>query len=654
MLDDVVVVSRKDNLKFRGNPTNTEMISAAQLLRAACCNLGESFTTNPSVDVSYSDAATGARQIRLLGLSGRYVQMLNENIPAFRGLAAPYGLGYVAGPWMKSISVSKGAGSVKNGYESITGQINIELRKPQLEEEFALNGYVDSEAKVEANVAASKHLTSRLSTSLLAHYEKALMDHDANGDGFTDMPKVEQLAWMNRWAWMGDSYVFQGAVKALDEKRRSGQTGHGNHSSTGTHSSAAPQAATENAAPHRYTTAIDTRRIEAFTKNAYIFDKDNDGSVALMVSTSWQDLDSHYGHRLFDAQQNEVYLSAMFERSWSEMHKLSTGLSLQYDRLDQQYSLSPEQTTPAGLTDRLEKETAGGAYAQYTLNLDSKFIGMAGIRLDQSSVFGLMFTPRLHLKWNPDDVWSVHATAGRGYRNPHDLSDYSYLLASAREIILPDLPLQEKAWNFGGGVSANIPIGWRTLALNAEYYYTRFNRQIGVDLDADPHQAVIRAGVGASYSHAAQFDASIDIIEDLNVMVAARYTDARIDFGRGLRSAPLESKWKAMLTASYVPFMGLWQFDLTLAVNGPGRMPDPDPENPLWGKRFKAYPMLNLQITRNFRHWSVYIGGENLTNYRQPTPVIGSANPWGPDFDATMIYGPLHGAMAYIGFRFNL
>ncbi len=640
MLDDVVVVRKKDNIRFRGNPTNTEMISAAQLLRAACCNLGESFTTNPSVDVSYSDAATGARQIRLLGLSGRYVQMLNENIPAFRGLAAPYGLSYVAGPWMKSISVSKGAGSVKNGYESITGQINIELRKPQLEEEFALNGYVDSEAKVEANVAASKHLTERLSTSLLAHYEKSLMDHDANDDGFSDMPKVEQLAWMNRWAWMGDSYVFQGAVKMLDEKRRSGETTHGHRDADSAHTP--------------FTVGIDTKRIEAFTKNAYIFDKENDGSVALMVSTSWQDLDSHYGHRLFDAQQNEVYLSAMFERSWSEMHKLSTGLSLQYDHLNQQFSLSPLSTATTGLTDWLEKETAVGAYAQYTLNLDSKFIGMAGLRLDHSSLFGVMFTPRLHLKWNPTDVWSVHATAGRGFRNPHYLADYSYLLASAREVVLPEVPLQEKAWNFGGGVTANIPIGWRTLTMNAEYYYTRFSRQIGVDLDANPHQAVIRAGVGPSFSHAAQFDASIDIIEDLNVMVAARYADAKIDFGKGLRSAPLESKWKAMMTATYSPFMGLWQFDLTLAVNGPGRMPDPDAEHPLWERRFKAYPTLNLQITRNFRHWAVYIGGENLTNYRQPAPVISSSNPWSPNFDATMIYGPLHGAMAYIGFRFNL
>lgn len=639
MLDDLVVVRKKDNIRFRGTPTNTEMISAAQLLRAACCNLGESFTTNPSVDVSYSDAATGARQIRLLGLSGRYVQMLNENIPAFRGLASPYGLSYIAGPWMKSISVSKGAGSVKNGYESITGQINIELRKPQLEEEFALNGYVDSEAKVEANLALSKHLTQRLSTSLLGHYEKSLMDHDANGDGFSDMPRVEQLAWMNRWAWMGESYVFQGAVKVLDEKRRSGQTSHGHES----HALVAPIDGSETD-PARFSVGIDTRRIEAFTKNAYIFDKDNDGSVALMISTSWQDLDFRYGFRSFDARQNEVYLSAMFERSWAELHKLSAGLSFQHDRLAQRF-------LGLGMP---EKETAGGIYAQYTLNLDTKFVGMAGIRLDRSSLFGWMVTPRVHLKWNPTDVWSFHATAGRGFRNPHYLADYSYLLASAREIVLPEMPLQEKAWNFGGGVTANIPIGWRTLAVNAEYYYTRFSRQIGVDLDSDPHQAIIRSGIGISFSHAAQIDATIDIIEDLNMMVAVRYADARIDFGKGLRSAPLESKWKGLMTVSYSPFMGLWQFDLTLAVNGPGRMPDPDPVKPLWEKRFKAYPALNIQVTRNFRRWAVYIGGENLTNYRQPAPVVSAANPWSSDFDATMIYGPLHGAMAYIGFRFNL
>ena len=133
-LAEVNVTGRKMGFqKLRSSVTNAELINSDELCRAACCNLGESFVTNPSVDVNYSDAATGAKQIKLLGLSGTYVQMLTENIPNFRGASAPYGLGYVPGPWMSSIQVSKGTSSVKNGYEALTGQINIEFKMQVLQ-----------------------------------------------------------------------------------------------------------------------------------------------------------------------------------------------------------------------------------------------------------------------------------------------------------------------------------------------------------------------------------------------------------------------------------------------------------------------------------------------------------------------------------------
>ena len=250
--------------KLRGSVTNTDVISSGELLRAACCNLGESFSTNPSVDVSYSDAATGARQIKLLGLAGSYVQMLTENIPNFRGSALPYGLGYIAGPWIQSIQVSKGASSVKNGYESLTGQINIEMKKPQADQQVAANAYVDSNAKVEINADGNIRLSKRLSTSLLLHGENTFASHDSNGDGFIDMPDLRQVALMNRWAWIGDSYIFQGAVKFLDESRHSGQDARHVHH-------AAPQ-------EDLYTIDIDTQRWEGFVKNAYIFDHENDGN----------------------------------------------------------------------------------------------------------------------------------------------------------------------------------------------------------------------------------------------------------------------------------------------------------------------------------------------------------------------------------------
>ena len=637
-LQEVVVSERKGVKKLRG-AMNTELISASELKRAACCNLGESFTTNPSVDVSYSDAATGARQIRLLGLSGSYVQMLTENIPNFRGAAAPYGLGYVPGPWMQSIQVSKGASSVKNGFESITGQINIEMKKPQLDPSLSVNAYYDSQNKLEANVDGNLHFGSNWSGGLLTHFENGFSSHDSNGDGFVDMPRVRQISAMPRVAYLGSQYVFQAAVKLLDERRLSGQDEH--HAMHGD--------------LPLYKIRIDTRRVEAFTKNAFMFDRDNDGNIALIASASAHSQDASYGLRLCDIDQREAYASLMFERKWNDLHALSTGLSFNYDYYRYRYRLASDAM--ANPLHDIRHEANAGAYAQYTFNLEDKLIAMAGVRYDYSDVYGPAFTPRVHIRYNPASDLSFHASAGRGYRSPHPLAEFSYLMASSRRIdIAPDLR-RESAWNYGAGATyAFYPAG-KKLGVSAEYYYTRFSRRLTVDLDTDPHAAIISTAGRHSYSHAVQLELTFDPISELNLSAAWRYTDVKLDYGHGLVEKPLVSRHKALFTAGYSPRMGLWQFDISCAINGCGRMPTPytlaDGKSS-WRARYKAYPALNAQITRNFRRWSVYIGGENLTGFRQPDPIIGASNPWGPDFDATMVYGPLHGAMVYAGFRFNI
>lgn len=619
--------------------TNTSVISVGELRRAACCNLGESFTTNPSVDVSYSDAATGARQIRLLGLSGAYVQMLTENVPNFRGVAMPYGLGYVAGPWMQSIQVSKGASSVKNGYESITGQINIEMKKPQLDPSLAVNMYYDSKNKLEANFDGNLHLGKNWSGGILAHFENSFSEHDGNDDGFMDMPKIRQVSAMNRWAYMGRDYVFQAAVKFLDEQRRSGQSSHHMHPT---------------ADKPLYKIGIDTRRWEFFTKNAYIFDHENDGNVALIFSGSYHDQDATYGYRLCDIAQGELYASLMFEKKWLDLHSISTGASFHYDNYHYRYRFVPD--VMLNPNKQVNAEAISGLYAQYTLNLNERFIAMGGVRYDYNSVYGSVFTPRMHLRWNPSAALSMHASAGRGFRSPQPLAEFSYLMASSRKIDIADRLDMESAWNFGAGATATFYPAEKKLSLTGEYYYTDFQHQLMVDLDSDPHAAKIFTSANRSFSHALQFEATFDPIKDLSLSAAWRLTDVKVDYGQGLVQKPLTSRQKALFSVGYTPMMGLWSFDVTCVVNGSGRMPTPytlSDGSPSWNSRYKAYAQLNAQITRNFRHWAVYIGGENLTGYRQPHPIIDGDNPWGGNFDSTMIYGPLDGAMVYVGFRYN-
>lgn len=640
VLNEVTVKSRRGLYKL-GGATNSELITASELKRAACCNLGESFTTNPSVDVNYNDAATGARQIRLLGLSGSYVQFLTENIPNFRGAASPYGLGYVAGPWMQSIQVSKGASSVKNGYESITGQINVEMKKPQADPQLSVNMYYDIMNKLEANVDGNWHFGPEWSAGLLTHFENGFSSHDANSDGFADMPQVRQLALMPRVAYLGRSYVFQAAGRYIDERRTGGQLeGHAHPAGN----------------MPLYRIQLDTRRWEAFAKNALMYDRDNDGNVALIISGSGHSQDALYGLRLCDIDQHEFYASAMFERKWSERHALSTGIQTNYDHYRYHTLLDPAATAAADTYS--EHEAVAGAYAQYTYNLDERLVAMAGLRYDWSDLYGSMLTPRMHLRYNPAADLSLHASAGRGYRSPHPLAEYSYLLASSRRMEISGHLRREAAWNFGVGGSWTLRPLQKKTTLSAEYYHTSFSSQLMANLDRDPHAVYIYSSQGRSYSHSLQLELSVDLLAELNLTAAWRLTDVKAAYyGEGLQQKPLTPRNKGLFTLGWSPNMGLWQFDISCAINGSGRMPQPytlADGSLSWPERYNTFAQLNAQITRNFRHWAIYLGGENLTAYRQKNPVIGASDPWGPDFDATMVYGPLQGAMIYVGFRYNI
>lgn len=639
-LQEVNVVARKITLqKLRNSVMNTDMISKDELFRAACCNLGESFVTNPSVDVNYSDAATGAKQIRLLGLSGTYVQLLTENIPNFRGASAAYGLGYVPGPWMQSIQVSKGTSSVKNGYEALTGQINIEFKKPQSPEAdwVSANLFASTTSRYEANADASVKLSDKWSTMLLAHYENETKTHDANDDGFADIPQVKQYNLFNRWAYMGDNYIFQAGIKALDEKRTSGQVAHGGHTLS-----------------NPYLIHMNTDRYEAFVKQAYVFDKEHNTNLALITAATIHEMDASYGHKRYNVDQQNAYASLIFETDFTEQHTLSTGLSFNYDRYDQDYRLSNDAAE--ALTRQVDKEAVTGGYAQYTYKPTDKLTLMMGLRGDYSNVYGFFVTPQANVRYAPSDLITLRVSARKGYRTNHVLAENNFLLASSRTVRIADDLKQEEAWNYGASIATYIPIAGKTLNLNAEYYYTDFVHQVVVDMDSNPHEVAFTNLDGRSFSHVFQVEATYPFFDGFSLMAAWRMTKVKNEINGILYEKSLTGKYKGLITASYKTPLNKWQFDVTWQQNGGGRMPTPYQlaDGALsWSERYGSFAQLSMQVTRNFRHWSVYVGGENLTNFKQENPIVGADNPWGDTFDATMVWGPMHGAKGYIGIRFN-
>ena len=627
-MDEVTVAARRSGTKPLTGAVGGVVIGREELFKAACCNLGESFTTNPSVDVNYSDAATGAKQIRLLGLSGIYVQMLTENLPNFRGAAAPYALDYVPGPWMKSIQVSKGSSSVRNGYESITGQIDIEYLKPDDDLGVTVNLFGNSMGRIETNADANVHLDSHLSTEALAHFQQDYSHHDQNADGYLDQPNVGQWNLQNRWKWRGDHYLFHGGIGALKEKREGGQL---------------PSAPTP-----RYVIGIETERYEGYMKHAFILDAEQGTNIAFMGNLSSHRTDALYGLKHYDVHERNAYAQLLFETNFTEPHNLSAGLSLNHNELTEVLKAAE---AAVGSYPSVPSETTVGAYAQYTFTPSDKLTAMAGLRADRSSRYGTFFTPRFHLKLTPSEIVSLRLSAGKGYRSVYALAENHNLLASGRQLTIDELE-QEMAWNYGASTSLYIPFLGNTLKVNMEYFHTHFYRQAIIDYDSDPSQIHITNLVGKSYSNTLQIDATYPIVEGLELTAAWRWNDVKCTYGGRLMEKPLLSRYKGLITASYKTPLDLWQLDATLQFNGSGRMPTP--VEGLWDERFPAYEQLSVQVTRWFRHFSIYLGGENLTGFRQQVTIIDAAHPWSSTFDPTMVWGPVQGAMGYAGVRINI
>ena len=637
MLEEVSIQQRKsEGVSRLGGAVNGLEIGQDELFRAACCNLGESFITNPSVDVNYNDAAVGARQIKLLGLSGQYVQMLLENLPVTLGAAMPYQLGYVPGAWMKSISVSKGASSVKNGSQSITGQINVEYLKPEDDPALQVNVYGDSRLKTETNVMGNAHLNQHFSTEVLAHFEKDFMHMDEDGDGWQDAPAVEQWHVQNRWKYQKGRYIMHAGFGYLHENREGGQM--------------------DDASANPYMVMTEANRLDAYMKHAFLLDRDHNTNLALLATGSLYNFDGTFGLKEYGDKQGSLNAQLVLEHDFNDIHNLSTGLSFNLDRLDESGKMYTAAGTLSPFTFHLSPEYTPGAYAQYTFKPSYHLTVMGGLRADHSTLYDRTYlTPRMHVKWVPFDWMSLRASVGKGYRTPHALAENHYLLTSGRTLVVNELR-QEEAWNSGASLSFYIPVSDRTLTLNAEYYYTDFINQAVVNYDSDPTKIIIDNLNGSSYSHTLQVDANYDLTEDLNLLAAFRYNYVRCTYGGQLMEKPLQSRYKGLITLSWKPMLALWQVDFTLQLNGGGRIPDYIDENGalVSDEEFPAYPQVNLQLTREFRHFSLYVGGENLTNYRQPHPVVNAANPWSATFDPTLVWGPVHGIMGYAGIRLNL
>ena len=663
-LDASVAVSRQDgNYIKKGSPIRTEVISSAGLQKMACCTLAESFENSASVTVGYSDAVTGARQIRLLGLSGVYTQMLDENRPAMRGLASPFGLSYVPGQWLSSIQIAKGASSVINGVESMTGQINMEFRKPTDEKPLFLNASVMSDTKLDFNAASSLQIGDRWSTVLLGHVSGNLKSFDHNHDGYMDDPRMLQFNFANRWYYLDDSGVqLRFGVRALQDSRKGGQEGYDHR-----------EYSISNSLP--WGSDIMNRSLNGYVKVGVPLSSDNSMNIAVVADYTLYDMDSWFGSTMYSGRQHSGFLNVLYRYDINSSHSLTAGFGSSYDRIGEDFRREIVFPDPA-LTSVSNKGTTdlfnAGIFAEYTFHAGDRLTAIAGARGEWYNLDGFKLSPRATLKYSPAEQIVIRLNGGRGLRYSMPFSDNIGVLSTGKAFKgIYDEHLLEDSWTYGGNVTYYLPfVASSDTYISFDYFHTLFSRQMVVDYEAEPNVIYFYALDGRrSYTDTYQLDFSVEPVQRFKVTATFRYTDAMIELRElGLVEKPMTSKYKGVLNLQYATRLDKWIFDFTASVNGPARvysfmeaLAGPDGK-PLYRNGYTpAFPMLYAQVTRRFKGVDIYIGGENLTGFRQkdvilgvPDAASGVVNARQPSFDASAVWGPLMGARFYAGVRFTL
>ena len=653
-LEEVVVTQKRANtMKSQWQVANLHTMSSGELLKAACCNLSESFSTNPSIDVNFSDAVTGNKQIKMLGLTSPYILMAEENIPTMRGALQAYGLSFVPGTWIESIQITKGAGSVINGYESISGQINYEIEKPINARPFFLNLYTSEDSRYELNAHTKVKLSDRWATSLLAHGNVRQRKSDHNHDGFIDNPIGNQINLLNRWQYSNaeKGWVSFVNLNYMKDERQAGQIDYNPLTDKGT--------------TNAWGSEVNSERFTLSNKTGYVFPDTPYKSIGLQNSFQSHRQNSYFGLNSYDIHQKSWYGNLIYNSIiGNTQHKFATGLSGTYDDYNEQLTTS----ALAGDFSRIDRSV--GAFFEYTYDNLSNFSFVAGVRADSHNNLGNFITPRFHLRYNPWKQATFRLSAGRGKRAANVIAENQQLLASSRQLHIiggdggklyglnPEI-----AWNYGASFLQAFKIWGKNAELSVDFYRTHFDNQVVVDLDHSPQQALFYNLNGKSFANSLQAEVSITPAKGLDFKAAYKYYDVQTQFTKGQLEKTLTPKHRWFANVAYETAdtqennHSQWKFDVTFNWLGEQRLPT-TATNPLpyqLSDYAPSFATLNAQITRVFsKTFEVYVGGENITNYKQANGILAADAPFGAYFDSTMQYAPAFGQMYYAGMRFKL
>lgn len=653
ILKDLIVEFKKGSYTFsKMDPRNAHLIGQDELRKAACCNLAESFETNPSIDATFTDAITGTKQIQMMGLSGKYVQMLSGNIPIIRGISILNGLRQIPGSFIHEMAVSKGSGSVLNGYESMVGQININLKQPENAEKLHLNFYLNQGGRSEYNAFFSKKFNNKWSTTLLAHFEDQQRTNDRNKDGFLDNPLRNDFVFHNQWNYRSKLIHMELGINGVTGKTESGKK----------------QKWLDIAIPLDYGVDMTTNKINGFAKIGYLFPNDDFKSLALQLSGTYNKQNSTIGPTVYIGSQYSGYANLIYQQEVGinkDENYFKVGASCQLDSLSenvQSFTVHPPINRFL--------EIVPGVFGEFTHNSE-KFGLITGLRGDYTSFYNTYFlTPRLHFRYSPNTDLAFKFMAGSGRRTPFMLMENMGYMASSRNWIidenvygiqgLMDDVGQEYSLNLGLAMVKEFTFLNRDGVLTLDAYHTSFINQLVIDLYQSARELHFYALNGKSFSNSFQSEINFSVNRRLDIRTAYRFLDVKTKYKSGLIEKPLLSKHRGFLNIAYSTRKiknRQWKIDLTTQWIGSQRIPFTGDNDSVFQllERSEGYLLLNGQLTRTFgKKIDAYLGVENALNYRQVNPILSSENPYSEYFDSALIWAPIFGRMVYLGFRFTI
>mgnify|MGYP003541896304 FL=1 len=646
-LEEVKIVKKRKGLQKSFTVTgNTTLVTSKELLKAACCNLAESFETNPSIDVNFSDALTGTKQIKMLGLTSPYLLIAEENIPSVRGASQAYGLSFTPGTWVESIQITKGAGSVVNGYESISGQINTELIKPINDIPFFLNAYGSTDSRFELNTHFNTQLSNTWSSSLFLHGNTRAAKMDQNKDGFLDNPLAKQINILNRYQYYDPEKGWVSFInfRYMNDKKQMGQMSFNPDKDRGT--------------TNLWGSEINTERLDVTTKLGYVFKDMPYQSIGFQNAFTTHNQQSYFGLNQYNIKQNSYYSNLIFNSIINNtMHKFATGLNFTLDNYQELVAVKDWSRT----------DNSVGAFFEYTYDNDENFSLILGGRIDNHNRLGTFVTPRLHLRYNPWEKAVIRFSAGRGKRSANIFAESQSLFASSRAFSILDTNGKiyglnpEIAWNYGGSFTQSFLLFGKSADVSLDLYRTDFQNQVVVDVMQSPQQVLFYNLTGRSFANSVQLEFNYDFTTRFKMRSAYKMYDVQTDYLSGTFQKPLQAKKRFFGNLEYetssLSNSQHWKFDFTYNWIGAQQLPNTqtNPNTDRLPKFSPAYSLMNTQITRVFSSvFEVYVGGENIGNYTQSKAILGAENPFDATFDSSIVYAPIFGQMYYAGLRFKI